>query len=127
MSVGDKKYFRGSPMYVLLIGGEAVYSTSDPADAIREARESVHQYITDHMRNDLPVQLTDEDISWMDVELHKLLGESSQMDIPYQKWADEYFAQQEKWEEEEKEEEYRTFVRLRGIYEERFQAESLKK
>lgn len=114
---------RTHSIFVLLVGGEVVYTTSDSSDVFREARGSVYQYISDHKRHDLPLKMTDEELRWMDVEVHELLGERSQVALPYQEWIDDYYRELKEGEREDEEREYKRFVELRGKWEERFQAE----
>lgn len=114
---------RTHSIFVLLVGGEVVYTTSDSNDIMREARESVFQYISDHKRHDLPLKMTDEELRWMDIEVHELLGERSQVALPYQPWVDDYYREMKEGERQDEEREYKHFVELRRKWENRFQSE----
>ena len=116
-------YLRKTPLFVLVIGGEASFVSGQKADVLHEARDAVVQYIADHRRQDLPIQLTEEDLRWMDIEVHELNGSTSQMALPYQEWVDDMWREWEQDRLEEPEREYKHFLELREKWEERFQLE----
>jgi hypothetical protein len=119
----EQMHKRQTPIYVLLDGGEVTFTSGDRGEVLREAHCAVDQHITDHLRHDLPIKLDDEEIRWIDVEVHELSGDKSQIALPYQQWADDYWVEVQEAERDEDEREYKRFLELRDEYEERFQLE----
>jgi len=114
--------YRKSPLSMMLADGEVCCLTSDPEEAIEEARMAVYQYISDHKRHHLPLKMTDDEIRSMDVEVH-ILDSGSQIDLPYQQWVDDYYQEMQDDKKKEEEHEYKRFLELREKWEERFQLE----
>jgi hypothetical protein len=110
-------YKRKDPIHVLLVGGEAAFSTSDMTHMLLEARTSFDQHITDHRRQDLPFKITEEDERWFDIEVHTLDGES-QHELPFQEWLDDYYREEQAGRRQDEESEYRRFIELLGRLEE---------
>jgi hypothetical protein len=113
--------------YVLIANGEA-WATDSREQAMDEARGHVIQYICDHLRHQLPLELTEELVQRFDVQL-ACVGRDEHGDfasaytLPFQEWVDEYHRNQKKYEDEERQREYETFVKLRSKWEGRFQEE----
>lgn len=121
--MSDKNFKRIDPLFVLVVGGDATFTSCNKDVVIEGAREEVMQNISDHRRHNLPLKLTEKDIRWIDVEVHELSGDKSQLDIPYQTWVDEMWREWQESDREDEDREYLQFKELREKWEERFQSE----
>lgn len=96
--------------YVIIWNGELVEMVfSNKEDALCEAQTFVDQYISDFLRYDLPLKITDEEARRFDVKVFELKDE---IELPLQKWVDEYYNDVRECEERHKEREYERFLEL---------------
>lgn len=109
--------------YALFNGGELVWVDHDLELVLKEAKLCVDQYIADFMRHDLPLLVTEEIATRVDVEVHKLTKDT-RTKLPLQQWFDEYYEQQEKYKEDDARREYEHALSLFKKYKDRLLKET---
>jgi hypothetical protein len=97
-----------STKYILIHIGEHVILSYDLKDILFEAEQIVRQYVTDHMRHDLPLNVSEKhpihgDVcDRFDVEVYAVSPESQErVQLPFQAWVNTYYAEQMESEREE--------------------------
>ncbi len=107
------------PMYVVVQFGEIQSWSYSEEAALSSAAECVDQQIADHWRHKLPVQVTPEMARDLDIRMYRLDAQS-QVELPFQKWFDQYYQERQESARDEEEREYKRFLELRKKYEDRF-------
>jgi hypothetical protein len=106
-------------LYVIVSGGEVSYSTNDREDCLLESRLSFDQHITDFLRHQLPMRLSEEDIRRVDLKVYELEDETLEIRLPFQEWLDDRYEENRKYEKDEAEREYKRYLELHEKYEAR--------
>ena len=109
---------------VLVSGGEVVFY-GRLAHVISEAKNSVFERIGSFYCHNLPIRATSDFIyNSIDIRVHEVdLSDGGGVELPYQDWCDEYYADMKKQEVLDVEYDYKRFVELREKYEQRYQDE----
>ena len=119
-----KKLNKKHTTYEVLCGnGEIIHSTDELSEALFVARVIVDRYISEHLADRSPIELTEEDILSFGVEVYELYGEKSRLPLPYQIWVDDYNMEYKEVCHENDNREYELFKKLRKKWESRFQSE----
>jgi hypothetical protein len=98
--------------------GEFAVSSDDEETIMAEAEMHCNQYICDFWRHDLPKKLNAEDKASLDVHVFDL-QEMRKLDLPFQEWVDEWYADKREADREEEQREYKRYLELREKWEPR--------
>lgn len=111
--------------WVLVTHGEVAYETwqKDSKEILTEARLAVDQHICDHLRHDLPFQVTEQTAREFDVRAFSLpregQGVPERLVLPYQQWVDEYYQRGLQDDKDSEERQYKYYLELREKHEPR--------
>jgi hypothetical protein len=109
----------GHARFVMFTFGEFAFSSEDEETILTEAQMHCNQYICDFWRNcELPKKLTDEDKASLDVHVFDL-QEMKKLDLPFQDWVDDWYADKREAERDEEQREYKRYLELREKWEPR--------
>jgi len=97
--------------YVIVYAGEleSAQVWENREIALSEAQCIVNQYICDFLRHNLPMKITPEEARRFDVKVYEIKEE---MELPFQKWVDEYYDEMRMQEIKDEERDYKRFLEL---------------
>lgn len=102
--------------YAVVFFNTEIYLADELAHALAVAKEHVDQYICDHFDYELPFNVSTLKRFDPEVEIF-CLDSANSIDVPLQDWVDLYYKQMKEYEEELKENEYKTYLVLKEKYE----------
>ena len=101
-------------LYLVVSGGRPVHWTDSKEDALLEAKSSFEEHVTHFWRHKLPLKMTEDIVREIDLFVAEV-SESSSMEIPWQKWHDDSYAERQIYAQEDKdseEAEYQRYLKL---------------
>jgi len=112
MSLGRKD------RYVVFVGGEIEHDTESRDDAMSYAHGRVEQDISDFYKHGLPLKVTKEIETRVDVYVAKITQEAV-IELPLQSWFDDYYNEVKQYEAEEEKREWKRYLELREKFKDR--------
>lgn len=103
---------------VYIFGGEEAYFVADKEKTMMEVYDYVSYHICDFLRDQLPLKVTDDIIRDMDIKIFEVVSEK-EVEIPFQKFVDEYYDNIKYDEKRQEETEYKNFLKLYKKYKDR--------
>lgn len=103
-------------LYVYITYGEIeeAHVSNSLDDMLCYAHDHVTQYLVDHRRHEDGFEVTEEVAKDFDVKIYKV-GET--VDLPYQEWVDEFYAERRNWKVEDQNRDYEQYLRLKAKFE----------
>lgn len=95
------------------MGGESLGVYEEFEDAIGACDDHVTQQICDHFRHLLPLRVTQDIARRFDLRLFQTMGE---IKLPFQKWVDEFYQEQQDYKIDTEQREKAELVRLLAKY-----------
>ncbi len=102
--------------YILMVGGEFADVFLGKDYVLKETKWAVDQYISDFLRDALPIKITKGEAALFDIQVYEI-GEDQIVDLPLQQWCDQYYQEMEDSAKEEEEVKYQRYLTAREEFE----------